>query len=273
MALSLLKNFSVTASKCGRSTFGRRVNILPSPFRSFSAAKDSHSKPVATQQHGAHGHGNAPAKTSSHKDVAHTKEHEHLFPFEDGDYVPPTETHAVGDEREELDFGPFESTVLKGGFGTMEKPVEVPSRYGSRIVGCTGSATEEHDLLWHTLKLGKDLMCIECNQVFRLTTIPGFEEMAHGHGHHEHEEHEFHGHRDGDGFRFMHPPKTQAQLAKEKAERDEELKKDPKATPKKEKATGVDYHHVEQSNEEEGRLSAKAPIFQDKRPQIHKDRK
>lgn len=198
---------------------------------------------------------------------------EHLFPFVEGDYVPPTETHAVGDEKAEIDFGSFDQTVLKGGFGTEKSPINVPSRYHSRIVGCTGSKDVDHEVLWHEVKHGKDLVCMECGQFFHLDQIPGFEHLGHGHGDHDdhHEEPAFAGHVDGDGFRFMYPPKTEKELAAAKAERDEELKKDPKAPAKKVKATGVDYHDFEQKNEE-GRMSSKAPVFHDLRNQEYKDR-
>jgi len=231
-----------------------------------------------------HGHGHDAHKVPAKKkeaaldpNVPLPKKHEehHLFPFEEGDYVPPTETHAVGDERAEIDFGPFDQTVLKGGFGSEKSPIEVPSRYHSRIVGCTGSADTEHEILWHEVKLGKDLVCMECGQFFSLRLIPGFEHLAHAHGHghdEHHEEHPFHGHVDGDGFRFMYPPKTPSQIALEKAERDEELKKDPKAPVKKVKSTGVDYHSYEEETEED-RISSKASVFHDRRQQTYKDRK
>jgi len=226
--------------------------------------------------------GHAPVKHDSHSkeldpNAPKPKEHhvEHLFPFEEGDYVPPTETHAVGDEKAEIDFGSFDQTVLKGGFGTMQKPINVPSRFHSRIVGCTGSKDVDHEVLWHEVRHGKDLICMECGQVFHLDVIPGFEHLGHHH-HGEHDDHHdepaFGGHVDGDGFRFMYPPKSAKEIAAAKAERDEELRKDPKAPPKKVKATGVDYHNYEEKSEE-GRLSSKAPVFHDLREQEYKDRK
>jgi len=215
-----------------RSSIARnRVSFSSAPVK-----KEEHGHGVDAHAHDTHGH--APVK-KGHSELPEEFKHkpqEHLFPYVDGDYVPPTETHAVGDEKNEIDFGAFDTTVLSGGFGTKDKPVDVPSRYDFRIVGCTGSATEEHELLWHSEKQGKDLICMDCGQFFRLRRLPGFEHFGH-HGHDEHhEEHEFHGHVDGDGFRFMMPPKTSQEIAKEKAQRDEELRKDPKATPKKSKS-------------------------------------
>jgi len=275
MSLSLLYrsvSFKKSLVTSGLSLLSSQRSINRVSFSSPAKKEDHHGSHAADHGHG-HGDGHAPVKT--HVELPEQYKHkpqEHLFKFEEGDYVPPTETHAVGDEKAEIDFGPFDDTHLAGGFGTQEKPVVVPSRYETRIVGCTGSATEEHEVLWHEVKLGRDLICMDCGQFFRLRRIPGFEHFGH-HGHHE--EHEFHGHVDGDGYRFMMPPKTQAEIAKEKAQRDEELKKDPKATPKKSKSTGVDYHQFgeHEDSAEEGKLASTSPIFQDRRPQILKDRK
>jgi len=246
-------------------------------FRYFSSAtpvkKDAHGHGVEShgnKGHGVdkHGHGHGEHGVAERPAPTHNHPQEHLFEYQEGDYVPPTETHAVGDEKDEIDFGPFDSSVLEGGFGTKEKPVNVHSRYGQRIVGCTGSAEQEHELLWHEVKANKDLVCMDCGQFFRLKQIPGLD-LGHGHGHHE--ESEFHGHKDGDGFRFIYPPKSKAQVEEEAKVRAEELKKDPKSTPKKSKPEGVDYHAFEEGSEE-GRLTSKAPVFHDRRPQPFKDR-
>jgi len=236
-------------------------------FSSHAPAKkdDHHGHEAAAHYHG-HGH----KQVEIPKEILdkYKKEPaEHLFPHEDGDYIPPTETHAVGNEKLEIDFGPFDTTVLSGHFGTREKPIEVPSRFSSRIIGCTGSESVEHELLWHEVKEGKDLICMECSQVFRHARIPGFEHFG---GHHEHhEEHPFSGHTHGDGFRYMYPPKTSAERAAE----EEQLKKDPKAKNEG-PSHGVDYHEFGQhTDEEEGRLAASSPVFQDRRPQTLKDRK
>jgi len=255
MALLFSKSLSLVA-KATKSTSSSSLSSsrFSGKFFSTSHGHDNHAS------HDAHGHG-------SHAKVSRTVEEPHLFPFQEGDYIPPTETHAVGDEKWEIDFGDFDQTTLKGHFGTKDKPVEVLTRFESRIVGCTGSEEEEHDILWHQLQLGKNLVCMECGQYFQLKQHP---DAAHGHGH-GHGEEEFHGHVDGDGFRFVPPPKTQAQIAKEKAERDEELKKDPKAPVKQVKSSGVDYHEREEKTDE-GRLSSKAPYFHDRRTQEYKDR-
>lgn len=67
----------------------------------------------------------------------------------------------------------FGQSVLKGAFGTRENPVKVPSWHDSRIVGCTGGpGEEEHELLWHEVKKGKPLICLECGQWFELVDHP-----------------------------------------------------------------------------------------------------
>lgn len=78
----------------------------------------------------------------------------------------------TGDQKQELLETPEEQAredvFLKGEFGTPDKPVIVPSYFKSRIVGCTGSPTEPHDILWHVVSEGKPLVCLECGQVFEL---------------------------------------------------------------------------------------------------------
>jgi len=57
--------------------------------------------------------------------------------------------------------------VLTGPFGTKEKPVKVPSHYPIRVVGCTGGPGElGHELLWHEVRDGRPLICLECGQWF-----------------------------------------------------------------------------------------------------------
>jgi len=292
---SSLKNIKLNSSN-SQSKLYFSSHSTKTATATSTTDQHSHGTAVATKDshgHGkdvSHGHGHGHGEHS--KDVSHGHGHghtkvlyegqqrpvpekvDHLLEFEEGDYIPPTETHAFGDEKEELDFGGFEPTVLGKHFGTRENPVEVPSIFDHRIVGCTGSESVEHELLWHEVKNGKDLMCMECGQVFRLKPLPGWEDNVHAHHHDDehHEEHEFHGHIDGHGFRFMPPPKTKEEREKLRKEREEELKKDPKAPLKVAKATGVDYHKLEEHTDE-GRMSAKSPVFHDLRPQTLKNRK
>ena len=82
--------------------------------------------------------------------------------------------HATGLEKAELlsllkGEKLFGEPILTGAFGTLEKPVLVPSIFSSRLVGCVGGEGEhEHALLWHEVKEGKPLICAECGQVFKL---------------------------------------------------------------------------------------------------------
>ena len=70
----------------------------------------------------------------------------------------------------EQDFG---ESILRGPFGTREKPVKVYSWYDSRIVGCMGGPGEhEHDILWHEVRKDKPLICLECGQWFQLEEHP-----------------------------------------------------------------------------------------------------
>merc|ERR1712137_832301 len=73
--------------------------------------------------------------------------------------------HATGEEQE------LYEQYLTGPFGTIDKPVIVPSVFHTRIVGCVGGDGESaHDLLWHEVKKDKPTICIECGQVFQLKT-------------------------------------------------------------------------------------------------------
>ena len=69
--------------------------------------------------------------------------------------------------------------VLKGGFGTKEKPVQVSSLYDFRVVGCVGGKDSEHDLMWHMVRKGKPTVCLTCGQFFSLQSS-----AAHSHTHH-----------------------------------------------------------------------------------------
>lgn len=65
---------------------------------------------------------------------------------------------------------------LVGDFGTLEAPCLVPSRYPSRIVGCTGGGPHgRHELVWMDIRQGPKHVCKECGQVFQLA--PWSEDM------------------------------------------------------------------------------------------------
>jgi len=67
----------------------------------------------------------------------------------------------------------FSEQLLEGDFGTMEKPVLVPSWDDGRIVGCEGGPPpRDHQILWHEVRAGKPLVCLECGQVFKMIEHP-----------------------------------------------------------------------------------------------------
>jgi len=90
--------------------------------------------------------------------------------------------HVTGVEREQIEVELAGETIedeLRGPFGTWEHPVIVPSYYHFRLVGCLGhEGKTQHELLWHEVKIGKPLICVECGQVFKLQRIPmpGYED-------------------------------------------------------------------------------------------------
>jgi len=84
--------------------------------------------------------------------------------------------HVTGAEREQIEVELAGETIeddLRGPFVTWEHPVIVPSYYHFRLVGCLGhEGKTQHELLWHEVKIGKPLICVECGQVFKLKRIP-----------------------------------------------------------------------------------------------------
>ncbi|KAG5643015.1 hypothetical protein DXG03_001753 [Asterophora parasitica] len=89
--------------------------------------------------------------------------------------VPSDVEQATGLERLQLlgeleglnvfDDGPLDSSRI----GTKANPVLVPSYDTERIIGCTGSPADSHDLLWFNLKKGRQSRCTECGSG---TTLP-----------------------------------------------------------------------------------------------------
>eukprot|EP01125_Pyxidicula_operculata_P006366 TRINITY_DN2211_c0_g1_i1.p1 TRINITY_DN2211_c0_g1~~TRINITY_DN2211_c0_g1_i1.p1 ORF type:complete len:183 (+),score=44.50 TRINITY_DN2211_c0_g1_i1:40-549(+) len=84
---------------------------------------------------------------------------------------------------EQGDFSSLEERhILFGARGTIQEPVLVESVFPSRVVGCMGSEdTKVHELLWHTVKREKPLICLECGQVFKLVTPPGQHQVEREH--------------------------------------------------------------------------------------------
>jgi len=52
--------------------------------------------------------------------------------------------------------------------GTKVNPIIVPSLDVERIVGCTGSPADSHNLEWFVLRQKKQSRCSECGSVYAL---------------------------------------------------------------------------------------------------------
>jgi len=88
--------------------------------------------------------------------------------------VPTDFDQATGLERFELlgeieginvfDEGPLDSSRL----GTKKDPLLVLSYATERIVGCTGSPADSHDVEWFVLKKDEPRRCIECGSFYQL---------------------------------------------------------------------------------------------------------
>ncbi|KAN0132990.1 Cytochrome c oxidase subunit Vb domain containing protein [Lactarius tabidus] len=57
-----------------------------------------------------------------------------------------------------FDLEPLDSSRI----GTLADPIKVFSADSQRIVGCTGSPAESHDVLWFTVTTKKTTRCTEC---------------------------------------------------------------------------------------------------------------
>jgi len=99
--------------------------------------------------------------------------------------MPTDEEQATGLERLELlgemqgvnvfDEEPLDSSRL----GTLEDPVKVFSLDTERIIGCTGSPADSHDLHWFLLTDKKNRRCPECGSVYTLDFQGDRELLAH----------------------------------------------------------------------------------------------
>eukprot|EP01108_Squamamoeba_japonica_P007381 TRINITY_DN6194_c0_g1_i1.p2 TRINITY_DN6194_c0_g1~~TRINITY_DN6194_c0_g1_i1.p2 ORF type:complete len:124 (+),score=46.24 TRINITY_DN6194_c0_g1_i1:108-479(+) len=93
--------------------------------------------------------------------------------------IPDLEKQVEGVEKMEVEaikagrsVFPSNEGVLTGPFGTESAPVKVPSAFSSRIVGCTGGAGDaSHDLLWHEVREGENVVCVACGQFFQLEKV------------------------------------------------------------------------------------------------------
>ncbi|KAF8558140.1 COX5B-domain-containing protein [Imleria badia] len=88
--------------------------------------------------------------------------------------IPTDEQQATGLERFQLmgemegydafDLQPLDSSRV----GTLQDPIKVHSLDTERIVGCTGSPAESHELHWFTLRQHKTRRCPECGSAYKL---------------------------------------------------------------------------------------------------------
>ncbi|THV07400.1 cytochrome c oxidase polypeptide IV [Dendrothele bispora CBS 962.96] len=77
-----------------------------------------------------------------------------------------------------FDTAPLDSSRI----GTKKDPILVPSAAEERVVGCTGSPADSHDVLWFPLTRDKQHRCLECGSVYQMDFY-GVEDHEH-HGHH-----------------------------------------------------------------------------------------
>ncbi|GJE88645.1 COX5B-domain-containing protein [Phanerochaete sordida] len=106
--------------------------------------------------------------------------------------VATDDIHATGIERLQVlgemtgtkvfDYDPLDSSRI----GTMKDPIKVLSWDDNRIIGCTGSPAESHELHWMTLKLNERPRCPECGSVYELDFKGDLELLNHqkAHAHH-----------------------------------------------------------------------------------------
>ncbi|KAH7884326.1 cytochrome c oxidase polypeptide IV [Phlebopus sp. FC_14] len=88
--------------------------------------------------------------------------------------IPTSEEQATGLERFEVlsriqgvaafDTEPLDSSRV----GTLDDPIKVYSLDVERVVGCTGSPADSHELHWFTLRRDKNRRCPECGSVYAL---------------------------------------------------------------------------------------------------------
>ncbi|KAN0093165.1 Cytochrome c oxidase subunit Vb domain containing protein [Tylopilus felleus] len=88
--------------------------------------------------------------------------------------IPTDEQQATGLERFQL-LGEMEGTdafdlqpLDASRVGTLQDPIKVYSLDTERIVGCTGSPAESHELHWFTLRQDKIRRCSECGSAYKL---------------------------------------------------------------------------------------------------------
>ncbi|KAG6331388.1 hypothetical protein ID866_7699 [Astraeus odoratus] len=101
--------------------------------------------------------------------------------------MPTDEQQATGLERFQLlaemegvdafDKSPLDSSRI----GTLADPIKVFSLDTERLVGCTGSPADSHELHWFSLHKDKNRRCPECGSVYALDYQGHHLENAHHH--------------------------------------------------------------------------------------------
>ncbi|KAF7312249.1 hypothetical protein MIND_00237900 [Mycena indigotica] len=100
--------------------------------------------------------------------------------------VPTDLEQATGLERFELlgemeGIDVFDETPLDSSrVGTKKNPIMVLSNDPLRVIGCTGSPADSHDIIWLNLTKERQRFCTECGSVYQLD-YQGEEEEAHHH--------------------------------------------------------------------------------------------
>ncbi|KAJ7650231.1 cytochrome c oxidase polypeptide IV [Roridomyces roridus] len=101
--------------------------------------------------------------------------------------VPTDFEQATGLERFELlgemeGVDVFDETPLDSSrVGTKKDPIRVLSYDHTRIIGCTGSPADSHEVHWFNLSRDRQRFCPECGSVYALDYLGGEEEAHHHH--------------------------------------------------------------------------------------------
>ncbi|KAK7033149.1 cytochrome c oxidase subunit VB-domain-containing protein [Favolaschia claudopus] len=108
--------------------------------------------------------------------------------------VPTDFEQATGLERFELigemqGIDVFDETPLDSSrIGTKKDPIMVLSYDNHRVIGCTGSPSDSHDIVWIDVPHDRQRFCTECGSVYALDYqvqwVEGAEEQGHADAHH-----------------------------------------------------------------------------------------
>jgi len=111
--------------------------------------------------------------------------------------IPTDESQSTGLDRVQVlgllegvdvfDLDPLDSSRI----GTLADPIKVFSVDSERIVGCTGSPADSHDVLWFLVNTEKISRCTECGSAYIIDSAPDTpvvsevapQEPAHAHSH------------------------------------------------------------------------------------------